>query len=330
MKLLVALLLSISQINAKSSIAVYWGSNDANSSTGELPSLVEYCKKANVVIISHLCYDGPQFKLKIAGMNCTTGETNVPHCPGIGEQIKECQKLKTKVLISLRGSYYFGLGDNATRFASFVWNNFFNISFSSIYGERPFNDTILDGIVIHLDIMGNGTDGFNIFIQKLAEFMKHNNSGKKYYISAAALRCMDDMDFQVVQNMSKKDALDYIGVLQYSNCAFDPNDYYAFIKGWNTKWAMLNVPIYVGLKVDSSCTECPHNFKILIDTINHECKSSSSLFRGVIVRDASLDKKNKKNDGTTYMDCIHKVLSSDVSLDDDNGLITSINYKFYT
>ena len=327
MKLLVALLLSISQINAKSSIAVYWGSNDANLSTGELPlSLVEYCKKADVVVISDLWYrvdNVPQ--LKIAGVNCTTGETNVLHCPGIGEQIKECQKLNTKVLISLRGSYHFGLGDNATLFASFVWNNFFNIS--SICGERPFNDTILDGIVIHLDL-GNGIDGFNNFILKLAEFMKHNNNGKKYYISAAAKNCRG-LEFQVIQNMSKMHALDYIGVLQYdSNCQFDPNDPQAFINGWNY-WATLNVPIYVGLKVDSSCTKCPDKVKELIHTINHDCKSSSSLFRGVIVRDASLDKKNKKNDGTSYMDCINDVLSSDIS-PDDNGLITSINYKFYT
>ena len=100
-----------------------------------------------------------------------------------------------------------------------------------------------------------------------------------------------------------------------SNCQFDPNDSQAFIKGWN-KWAKLNVPIYVGLKVESSCTKCPNNFLKLIDTINHNCRSSSSLFRGVIVRDASLDKKNK-NDGA-YMDCIHNVLSSDASLDDDN------------
>ena len=327
MKLLVAvvvLLLSVSQINAKSSIAVYWGSNDANSSTGELPSLVEYCKKANVVIISHLCYDGPQFKLKIAGMNCTTGETNVPHCPGIGEQIKKCQRANTKVLISLRGSYYFGQGGNATRFASFIWNNFFNVS--SMYGGRPFDDATLDGIMIHL---GNGTDnGFYTFIHELARSMKQDNSGKKYYISAAALNCRGYRELQVIQNMSKMHALDYIGVLQYSsNCQFDPNDPQAFINGWNY-WAMLNVPIYIGLKVDLSCSECPNNVKKLIHTINNECKSSS-LFRGVIVRDASLD-KNKKNDGTTYMDCINDVLSSDVSLDDDNGLITSINYKFYT
>ena len=329
MKLLVAvvvLLLSISQINAKSSIAVYWGSNDANSSTGELPSLVEYCKKADVVVISDLwyrAYNVPQ--LKIAGVKCTTGETNVPHCPGIGEQIKKCQRANTKVLISLKGSYDFGLGDNATRFASFVWNNFFNVSSN---GGRPFDDAILDGIAIHFD---NGiVNGFNEFICRLAGFMKHNNSGKKYYISAAASNCMGSTTgFNAIKNMSEMHALDYIGVLQYTNCPFDHNDPYAFIKGWN-KWAMLNVPIYVGLKVDSSCTKCPDNVKELIDTINHKCKSSSSLFRGVIVRDASLDKKNKKNDGTSYMDCINDVLSSDVSLDDDNGLITSINYKFYT
>ena len=306
----VVLLLSISQI--KSSIAVYWGSNDADSSTGELPSLVEYCKKAvDMVVISDLLYtpggDDPQFKLKIAGTKCTTEETNDLHCPGIGEQIKECQRANTKVLISLKGPYDFGQGGNATQFASLVWNKFFS---DSSNGRRPFDDASLDGIVIHL---GNGTDiGFNMFIRELAGFMKQDNSGKKYYISAVALNCMDSTDIPVIQSISEMHALDYIGVLQYSNCLFDPNDHYAFINGWKM-WAELNVPIYVGLNVSDSSIKCPDNIKELIRTINHEC-ISSSLFRGVIVRDASLD---KKNDGA-YMGCIRDLLSSDVSLDDDD------------
>ena len=310
----VVLLLSISQINAKSSIAVYWGSNDADLSKGELPSLVEYCKKAvDVVVISDLFYtpggyDDPQFKLKIAGMKCTTEETNDLHCPGIGEQIKECQRANTKVLISLKGPYDFGQGGNAKQFASLVWNKFFSVSSN---GRRPFDDASLDGIVIHL---GNGTDiGFSMFIHELARFTKQDNSGKKYYISAAALICMDSTDIPVIQNISEMHALDYIGVLQYSNCLFDHNDPYAFINGWKM-WAELNVPIYVGLNVSDSSIKCPDNIEELIHTINHECRSSSSLFRGVIVRDASLDKKNNG----AYMDCIHNLLSSDVSLDDDD------------
>ena len=222
---IIVLLLPSPQINSKS-IAVYWGSNDADSSTGELPSpyrraipsLVEYCKKAvDMVVISGLWYapggyNDPQFKLKIAGMKCTTGKTNYLHCPNIGEQIKECQeRKKTKVLISLKGPYYFGQGDNATQFALTVWNKFFNVSSN---GGRPFDDATLDGIMIHL---GKGTDiGFYTFIDQLAVLMKQDNSRKnKYYIGAAASNCMDSTDFLVIQNMSEMHALDYIGVPQY-------------------------------------------------------------------------------------------------------------------
>ena len=82
-------------------VALYWGQNSGRNQE----SLGSYCEStdADMYIISFLT-DFPQTSLNIVGCDETFPGSTLLHCPALAADIKKCQSLGKKVLLSLGGA----------------------------------------------------------------------------------------------------------------------------------------------------------------------------------------------------------------------------------
>lgn len=145
------------QFDAQSSknVAVYYGQTDATAKV----SLGEMCQDANVDIVvlaflNKLFGPGGLPTLNF-GAACngqtpqmeSAGATGLLSCPDMASQIKQCQGLGKKVLLSLGGSNAvtaFPSDSKATDFANQLWD-LFGAGTGVDAGLRPFGDVRLDG-----------------------------------------------------------------------------------------------------------------------------------------------------------------------------------------
>lgn len=145
------------QFNPQSSnnLAVYYGQTAATSQT----SLGQLCQNANVdiVVLAFLTeFFGPGgFPSLNFGPACggqtpqmqSAGASKLLSCPDMASQIKQCQGLGKKVLLSLGGSLAvsaFASDSKATSFANQLWD-LFGAGTGLDPGLRPFGDVKLDG-----------------------------------------------------------------------------------------------------------------------------------------------------------------------------------------
>lgn len=165
-------------IDSKSNIAVYWG----QASAGSQSSLATYCQSSDVdIVMLSFLYEFPTtMGLNFASACTTTFSSGLLHCPQIGEDIKTCQSLGKKILLSAggaSGAYGFTSDSEAESFALTLWNTFGGGSAD----ERPFDDAIVDGF--DFDIENNNQVGYTSLVKKLREYFLEGS--KPYYISAA-------------------------------------------------------------------------------------------------------------------------------------------------
>jgi chitinase len=104
-------------------------------------------------------------------------------CPSIGSAIRQCQKNKKIVLLSLggaAGTYFFTSEDAAKQFADGIWNMFLGGTSGDL---RPFGPgVILNGV--DLDIEGGISQGYGSFVDRLrARFGE--TPKRKFYITGA-------------------------------------------------------------------------------------------------------------------------------------------------
>jgi len=183
-------------IKDKFEIAAFWGSNKAHKVRAER-GILEYCNRPtyDVIIMNTLevFFDDANAGNKLLpGLNfarhCTGtfGYEKYPkylNCPGIANQIRQCQKKGKKILLSIGGgSRWVGFrdGERARLFATNLWNLFLG-------GKAPlrtFGSTVLDGI--NMDIRHGTSSWWPEFIEKLRELMDTDPS-KKYLITANPL-----------------------------------------------------------------------------------------------------------------------------------------------
>lgn len=145
------------QFNAQSStnVAVYYGQTDATAKV----SLGEMCQNENVdiVVLAFLTgFFGPGgFPTINFGAACSgqtpqmqsADATGLLSCPDMASQIKQCQGLGKKVLLSLGGSLAtseFSDESKATEFANTLWD-LFGAGTGVDAGLRPFGDVRVDG-----------------------------------------------------------------------------------------------------------------------------------------------------------------------------------------
>ena len=145
------------QFDAQSSrnVAVYYGQTEATSKT----SLGEMCQNENtdIVILAFLTeffgpggFPGLNFGPACGGPSAkmtSAGASKLLDCPDMAAQIKQCQGLGKKVLLSLGGSLAtsaFSSDSKATEFANQLWD-LFGAGTGVGSGLRPFGDVRLDG-----------------------------------------------------------------------------------------------------------------------------------------------------------------------------------------
>lgn len=136
-------------------VAVYYGQTPATAQT----SLAQVCQSPNVdiVILSFLTeFFGPGgFPALNFGSACggqtpqmqSAGASKLLSCPDMASQIKQCQGLGKKVLLSLGGSIATSAlpdSSKATSFANQLWD-LFGAGTGVDPGLRPFGDVRLDG-----------------------------------------------------------------------------------------------------------------------------------------------------------------------------------------
>ena len=167
--------------SANNNVAIYWGQN----SVGSQQPLASYCQSnaADIVILSFL-YQFPNIQLNFANA-CEGGsltEAGTLHCPQIAKDIKICQGLGKKVLLSLggaKGEYGFSSEDQGADFATKLWNTFGN---SQDQTNRPFDDAVVDGF--DFDIENKDQTGYVSLAKELRKLFAQDTS-KQYYLAAA-------------------------------------------------------------------------------------------------------------------------------------------------
>ncbi|RLV93034.1 Chitinase 2 [Spathaspora sp. JA1] len=194
---------------ANSQIAVYWGQNGYSGQD----RLSTYCESSNmdIVLLSFL-NDFPEALNVNFANQCggTFPDSDLLHCDFIGEDIKTCQSLGKKVLLSLGGAigtYGFDNEKSATDFADVLWNKFGG----GCDDERPFDDAVVDGF--DFDIESGADTGYAQLAIALREKFAEDSS-KSYYLSAAPQCVYPDA---YVGELIAEVPLDYIFIQFYNN-----------------------------------------------------------------------------------------------------------------
>ncbi|KAL5989273.1 hypothetical protein ACLOJK_010163 [Asimina triloba] len=156
-----------------SGISIYWGQN---GNEGSLAATCESSYYAFVNIAFLVTFgNGQTPAMNLAG-HCNPAANG---CTGLTSDIKTCQNLGIKVLLSLGGgigSYTLVSADDARDVGEYLWNNFLGGTSSS----RPLGGAVLDGI--DFDIESGGDKYYDVLAEYLAG---KSQPRRKVYLSAA-------------------------------------------------------------------------------------------------------------------------------------------------
>lgn len=281
-------------------VVLYWGQNSAGA-LGQ-KSLGEYCEStdADMYIVSFL-YQFPNTALNIVGCWTTFEGSSLLHCPDIGKDIKKCQSLGKKVLLSLggaAGSYGFQNDQEGADYAVELWNMFGG----GQHETRPFDDAIVDGF--DLDIENGNDKGYAAMVTKLRELF----NGGEYYIGAAPQCVFPDAS---VGHALANSYIDFCFIQFYNNpCGVDKGSGF----NWDT-WKDYatnispnkNIKLYLGIPASSSAAGSGYSSPEQISSILQNIKSDSS-FGGIMMWDAS-QAFNNIIGGQTYCHIMKSLVS---------------------
>ncbi|KAL8941941.1 MAG: hypothetical protein Q9216_001969 [Gyalolechia sp. 2 TL-2023] len=219
-------------------VAVYYGQSPATSQT----TLTQMCQDQNVdiVILAFLttffgaggypginlgaACGGPSSKMQAAGAS------DLLSCPNMENDIKTCQGLGKKILLSLGGAQAttaFSSDSQASEFATKLWN-----LFGGGKGEstemRPFGSAVVDGFDV--DNEDHSTAFYTTFVSSLRTTM-NTDSSKQYYISAAPQCPRPDASIP----LDAMQSMDFVFVQFYNNgdCNIGQPGFEASLKAWS-------------------------------------------------------------------------------------------------
>jgi chitinase len=288
---------------AKDNMVLYWG----QASAGSQERLSYYCNSdaSDIMVLSFMSsFPGSNGvpTLNFASACSDTFSSGLLKCDTVAQDIKTCQSLGKKVLLSLggaAGSYGFSSDSEAEDFAATLWNLFGEGSAD----ERPFGDAIIDGF--DFDIENNNAAGYAALATKLRSDYFSQGS-KTYYLSAAPQCFYPDAS---VGNLLSNAYIDFAFVQFYNN--------YCSINGqfnWDT-WTNFaetispnkDIKLFLGLPGSTSAAGSGY---VDIDTVSSTVSSigSDSQFGGVMLWDASQGFTNKVSSGETYAESIKDIL----------------------
>lgn len=289
-------------INSKTNVAVYWGQNSA----GSQKSLASYCQntEADIFLLSFM-NSFPAIGLNFADACTTTFPDGLLQCSQIAEDIKTCQSLGKKVLLSMggaSGAYGFADDAQAEAFATTLWNTFGEGSDISV--ERPFGQSIVDGF--DFDIENNNGKGYAALVSKLRQLF--SNGSKQYYISAAPQCPYPDAS---VGDLLANADVDFAFIQFYNNycnveAQFNWDDWKNFAINTSPN---KNIKLYLGLPGAPSAAGSGYISNL--DNLSKVIKEISSLanFGGISLWDASQATSNVI-DGADYLSQMKNILKS--------------------
>ncbi|KAF5092716.1 hypothetical protein D0Z03_002727 [Geotrichum reessii] len=281
-------------------VVLYWGQNSARNQQ----SLGSYCEStdADMYVISFLT-DFPQTSLNIVGCDETFSGSTLLHCSALAADIKKCQSLGKKVLLSLGGAvgnYGFTSDSEAESYADTLWNLFGNGQSDT----RPFDDAVVDGF--DLDIENGNSVGYAALTKKLRE--KFN--GGEYYISGAPQCVYPDAS---LGDALKNGYFDFVFVQFYNNpCGIDKQAFnWDTWKNYASNSPNPNVKIFLGIPASSTSASSGYSSPDSVKNIVSQIQGDS-CFGGIMMWDASQAFSNMV-DGNSYAGAMKNVLGGSTS-----------------
>lgn len=212
----------LSSFNAtEQHLAVYWGQAEAGEQNQS--DLKFYCGSCSVdtIVLAFISQFG---RANLAGENgkgfvlnlsdsCSDTEAGDTVCPQVSKDIKSCQELGKKVLISLGGEmneeekYGFANDEEAREFAHVLWDYFGEGSTPN----RPFGDAIVDGF--DFDIETTDQVGYLALAQELKRLTLERGSKKYWFTAAPQCNLPDEHMSKLIENFQ----LDELFIQFYNN-----------------------------------------------------------------------------------------------------------------
>ncbi|KAK8521237.1 hypothetical protein V6N13_077355 [Hibiscus sabdariffa] len=216
-------------------IAIYWGQNGNEGNLTATCATGRYAY-VNIAFLNQFG-NGSTPGINLAG-HCNPASNG---CAFFSSQIKSCQRLGIKVMLSIgggAGSYTLASKADAKNVARYLWRNFLGGSSRS----RPLGDAVLDGIDFDIEL------GSTQHYDDLARYLSaHSKRRRKVYLTAAPQCPFPDVFVGAALNTG---LFDYVWVQFYNNpqCQYTSGNTTNLLNSWNTWTSSINTKkIFLGL-----------------------------------------------------------------------------------
>ncbi|KAL9041634.1 MAG: hypothetical protein Q9180_001151 [Flavoplaca navasiana] len=302
---------SSSDDQSSNSVAVYYGQSPATSQM----TLAQLCQDDNVdiVILAFLTtffaaggYPGVNFGAACSGPSqkmLSAGASDLLSCPTMENDIKTCQGLGKKVLLSLGGAQAttaFSSDTQASDFATKLWD-LFGAGNGESAEMRPFGSAIVDGFDV--DNEDHSTAFWNTFTSSLRTVMNSDTS-RRYYISAAPQCPRPDASIPLEAMQS----MDFVFVQFYNNgdCNIGQPGFAASLKAWSQDLSAKGdgPKMYVGAPGCAACAGSGYlGAEQMKGVIESAMGAGLSNFGGVMLWDGPEGKANVEG-GQDYLSVV--------------------------
>ncbi|MED6216785.1 hypothetical protein PIB30_011111 [Stylosanthes scabra] len=262
-------------------IAVYWGQHTNEGSLADACNNGNY-KFVNIAFLSKFG-NGQNPQLNLAG-HCNPSNNG---CSKLSSEIKTCQSKGIKVFLSLGGStsgYSLNSPDEATKLATYLWNNFLGGSSNS----RPLGNAVLDGI--DFDIETGGVQ----YYDTLAKALNSHSQQKKVLLSAAPQCLFPDKHLDAA---IKTGLFDYVWVQFYNNgvCQYANGNINGLVNAWK-KWTSSQAKqVFLGVPASQAAAPGYVPPNVLTSKVLPAIKKSNK-YGGVMIWDRSFDVQSHYSD----------------------------------
>lgn len=220
------------------------------------------------------------------------GATGLLSCPTMEADIKTCQSLGKKVLLSLGGAVSttaFSSDGQASDFATTLWDLFGGGNGESA-DMRPFGSAVLDGFDV--DNEDHSTAFYSTFVTSLRSTMNADSS-KKYYISAAPQCPRPDASIP----LDAMQQMDFVFVQFYNNgdCNIGQPGFEASLKAWSQDLSAKGSgpKMYIGAPGCAACAGSGYLEAEQLGSVLENAKASGlSNLGGVMLWDGPEGKAN--------------------------------------
>jgi len=283
--------------SSSSNVAIYWGQNSYDQSSGSLEQqrLSYYCANSQLDIIPLaflVSIASPELNFANQGNDCTAiSGSNLFYCSEIEADIAECQSTYGKtILLSIGGSTYseggFSSEAAAVAAANNIWSIFGPYSSSAI---RPFGTSVVDGFDFDFESTVSNMPAFGSQLRSLMDA----NTSKSWYLSAAP-QCPypDAADNPMLDGTVSFDIVwvqfynNYCGLQSFTTGSSTQNNFnFATWDNWaKTVSLNKNVKVFLGIPGNSGAAGSGYESgTTLADVISYSKEYSS--FGGVMIWD---------------------------------------------